>query len=78
MDEHLQVIETGNEFVAENSNETQLQMTELQTSEEVLMKLDEIHSAVEHVSILLIIIFSFNAGFLIAKSAVEAFFRPWK
>lgn len=78
MDELLQVIETGNEFVAETSTETQLQTSELQTSDEVLMKLDEIHSAVEHVSVMLIVIFSFFAGFSIARSAVEAFFKTWK
>lgn len=51
---------------------------EIQTVEEIILKLDEIQTSIEQVSILLIIIFSFFAGFLIAKSAVEAFFRPWK
>lgn len=78
MDEHLQVIETGNEFAAETSTEMQVQALELQTSNEVLMKLDEIQSSVEHVSVLLIIIFSFFAGFVIARTAVEAFFKAWK
>lgn len=79
MDEKaLQQSEQLDDMLVQTGTVTEEQTTELQTNEELLLKLDELHSSVEHVSIMLVIIFSFFVGFTIARTAVEAFFRPWK